>query len=314
MWTLERFDPVVVLYTATEGYWDPDVQKAERLELNYIADDSARLNALRSGELDVTFLRPNQINDVESAGLQIVRSTGATTYAYTFNTSRPGFDNDDVRDALQYAVDRTAIADQLLGGECTPNAQFFSPASPNHNPDIEVPTYDPERVKEALTDAGYPDGFSFTLATYDIDQYRRISEILQAQFAEVGIDVNLEVMPAGTTLEAFGIQQNVDATQTTPGLEADPSQIVATHLQPDSPMNPGGYPHEQIQTLAEEALNESDPAARAELYQQIAADAFDDAAQLMICSPNFMYGLQDSVQGFEGARAAGAPEWRGVSG
>lgn len=314
MWQLDRFDPSIVTYQATPGYWDSQAQASKRLELRFIPDDSARFNAVRSGDIDTTFIRPSQIKDAKAAGIDVVEVPGATTYAFHMNTATPGLDDVRVRRALQKAVNRDAVSEQLLNGKCTSNDQLWAPALSSHADDVPVYPYDPAAARQELAAAGHANDLEVKLATADIDQYRRLAEILQAQFGEVGVKVAVQVAPASALRDLFGIRKAADMALSNTGLESDPSQLVSEYLAPDGLFNPGGSAIPGVQELAAQALGESDAAKRASLYQQISTLARDNAGYLSICSPAFLFATSDQVSGFKGARAAGLPEWRGVSG
>lgn len=314
MWTLDSFDPAQVTYHATPNYWDPSAQQADHLKLNFIGDDAARFNALRAGDIDVTFLRPNQIANAEGEGLQTIKAGGSTTYGFVFNTSRKGLDNQEVRQALNMAVDRQAIADKLLLGYCTPNSQMWAPTLASHNDAVEVPQYDPKAAKEALAAAGYSDGFDMSVVVSDVDQYRRLAEILQAQLGELGVKVTIQVAPAVDVVDIYANRKEADAAQTNPGLESDPSQLVSTYLMPDSRNNPGALQIPGIEDLAQQGLSEGDTAKRTAIYEEISKRAADSAGYLAICSPDFVYGTDGQVADFTGARAGGLVEFRGVKG
>lgn len=314
MWTLDRFGPSVVTYTATPNYWDRAAQQAEHLELRYLPDDNARFNALRSGDLDTTFIRSSQVKSARSGGLEIIETSGSTTYAFPFNTSSPGLADVQVRRALQFAIDRTAIAEQLLGGRCTPNVQLWAPALPPHDDSLDLYAYDPARAKEMLAAAGHGTGLRLSLAIADIDQFRRLAEIVQAQLGEVGVKVDVKVMPPGSAREVFSVRKQVDASFGPTGLETDPSQLVSEYLAPDGLYNPGANENAEVMTRADKALAVADPAERSALYEEISRLAAEDASYLAICSPDFLFAANGEISGFKGARAAGLAEWRGVRG
>lgn len=314
MWTLENFDPAKVSYVATPEYWDPEAQRSERLELLWIGDDSARFNALRSGDIDVTFIRSSQLESAEDAGLHILQVQGATNYIYMLNTSVEPLDNSDVRRAMAHAIDRQGISDALLGGLCTPNDQLVSPASPYFDPDREAFPYDPDEAMRLLEEAGYGDGFSIKLLSGDVDFYRRLAEVVQAQLAAVGITAELTLAPLSEATDRFVTARAVDGAAASPGLESDPSAIVSRYLLADGLFNPGGYQNAEIDEKANAALLTSEQSERERLYREISNLASDDAPFLAICAPTFLYTSEGEIDGFAGGRGAGTPEFRGVAG
>lgn len=313
MWTLKSFDPAKVTYVKTANYWDPDVQQADELELRLMPDDTARFNAVQSGDLDATFIRPSQISAAKNAGLNLFETDGSTTYNFMLNTFSEGLDDPELRKALQLAIDREGIAKSVLGGRCSPTSQIFAPSAPWSDPTVKVPDYDPKKAKETIADLGY-DGLELSLVVSDIDQYRKIAEVIQANLGEVGVSLDIQIAPASEIRQIFGIDKSVDIGHTNYGLETDPSQAVSKAFLPGGIGNPGGFSDPEINQLAADALAIADPDERAKAYQQISAASVDNATSLTICAPQFTWVTTGGIDGFEGAVAGALPEWRDVKG
>ncbi|PTQ75316.1 extracellular solute-binding protein (family 5) [Celeribacter persicus] len=121
-----------------------------------------------------------------------------------FNTTTPGIDNKLVRQAMNYAVDKEVIVKALLRGYGSVlNGQVFSPIYTGYNPDLDPYPYDPEKAKELLAEAGYPDGFSTTLQvpTGAYVAGDQIAQVVAAQLGQVGIKVEIEQMPIQTLIQ-----------------------------------------------------------------------------------------------------------------
>src|SRR5690606_8216475 len=133
------------------------------LELYVMPEDATRLNAIRTGELDLTWVPPVESAQAEDAGL-VVERFPTLLYANMFmNRSIPEFANADVRRAINMAIDREAIVEGLLLGMADVAVQPFPEGYYAYNPDYPADyfEYDPDAAKQLLADAGYPDGFSF---------------------------------------------------------------------------------------------------------------------------------------------------------
>lgn len=312
MWTLHRMDATEVSYTATKGYWDAQEQKSKRLEIRYLSDDNARFNALRTGELDTSFIRASQVDEAKDAGLetQVVKSSSA--FAFHLNTSRSGLDDPRVRQALQYAVDRSAISDLVFDGYCDPNEQLFGVSTPQHS-STELYPHDPKRARKLLTEAG-AQSLKLVIGTVDIDQYRTMAEVVQSQLGEAGIKASVRVLPSGSLRDTFAVKQETDLSFAPSGTEMDPSQVYSTYFAPTAPYNPGGWKSPEVGELATDALGIADPDKRNKAYQEMGEAAAGQATSLAICSPRLIYANTAGVKGFKGARVAAFTEFRGVSG
>src|SRR5699024_10607366 len=146
--------------TDNEEYWDGS-PKLKKLEFENIPETSSRLTALETGEIDLTWTIPaDQITGLENNDdIDIINNPSYLYYFNWFNSSREPFDNPKVRQALRYAVDTEGIVEDLFGetGEVLnspiPDAVFGST-------DLDLYEYNPEKAKELLDEAGYPNGFS----------------------------------------------------------------------------------------------------------------------------------------------------------
>ena len=130
---------------------------------------------------------------LDGEGFTIEKYPYGATYQIFFNTDRPPLDNKLVRQALNFAIDREEISEAVLFGECTPTSQTLQGIYPGYLPELDdYYTYDPERAKELLAEAGVADGFSFEIAAgAGLSPQVDFASIVQAQLADIGIDVTV---------------------------------------------------------------------------------------------------------------------------
>lgn len=180
-----------------EAYWNEEgAAKVADLTIRYMPEQSAQIAGLKSGQIDLMF--PSAESNIQLSKdpmIETVNVTSTNTLRLNINTGRPPFDNVDVRRAISLALDREAIVEGAFLGEAVPSAQIPPSYDWALAPDeLTYQEHDPERAKELLADAGYPDGFEVTLnhlagyATY----MDRFSELVKSQLGEVGIAVNIE--------------------------------------------------------------------------------------------------------------------------
>ncbi len=100
-----------------------------------------------------------------------------------------------VRQAMSYAIDRQLLIDAVLNGYGTPLATIFRPDMAGYSPDFQPYPYDPERARELLAEAGYPNGFDVRFMTSDgiVNKGVEVAEAIGAMLAEVGI--RTEILP-----------------------------------------------------------------------------------------------------------------------
>jgi peptide/nickel transport system substrate-binding protein len=182
--------------------------KIAGVEYRYMADVSSREAGLLAGELDVI----NGTPDIEfvtklsgEPGIDVdVFGVGEVAVIH-FNTSVPPLDNPEVRKALAYAMDRDEFL-ALFGEPVAENvysavpAKFLAGGLTREEVEELGLAYDVDRelAAQMLADAGYPDGFELEVITSEMAGYRRIYENLQAQLAEVGVDLKVNVVDHST--------------------------------------------------------------------------------------------------------------------
>src|SRR5690606_38095399 len=127
-----------------------------------IDDDDTRLNAVRAGEVDVAQISACQVQLAQRDPSTEVRTDPAPAVDHlALNIAIPPFDNPLVREAINYAIDREALLEGLYRGTGIIAWQPFPPGYFAHEPSLENKyPYDPEKAKQLLTEAGYPDGFT----------------------------------------------------------------------------------------------------------------------------------------------------------
>jgi hypothetical protein len=173
-----------------------DLRKAQalsldqRIELVVQTDDDTRLNALRSGQLDATFIRAPMIPQAEGADLDVMPVPNLNHVHIVVNSSRSEFGDPRVRAAMQHAIDREALTEATFGQEeCAPSTQPWAEGYWARHPDMDIDhwEHDPDLARSLLADAGLEDGFSFELLVPNVSAYPPVAEVIQSDLAAVGM-------------------------------------------------------------------------------------------------------------------------------
>jgi peptide/nickel transport system substrate-binding protein len=190
-------------YVRNDSYWDANFVKCAPREFHLlnIVDAQAQLNGLSSGQLAVGYVAPASAPQAKSTGLNVKTTPGPAASSLFFNRGRPPFNNEKVRQALMYAIDRDAIAKGIYKGLAEPDVQLFPTLAESYNQGANYQpkayAYNPTRAKQLLTDAGFPNGITITL---DVDQSRTVdldlAQALQSQMAAAGITVKIAQTPS----------------------------------------------------------------------------------------------------------------------
>ncbi|GAB3305601.1 hypothetical protein EK0264_04910 [Epidermidibacterium keratini] len=304
-------------FAKREGYWDPSVQRVATMTFQLMTDDQTRLNALLSGQVDGASVRAFQMNAADRAGFNMV-SRPTSLFAYlTVNSAQAPFDNPLVLEALNYAIDREAIGNGFYEGMCRPQIQPWPEDSFAYSDEIgdglDVWAYDPEKARALLADAGYPDGIEMTAVTTNVTAYMQLSEAIQYQLGQVGIDMTIQAVPTPQVIETFSVQKSVQANINPYSGVADPHGVASRHLLPGATYDVGAPVSQQITDLALQAATPVDPQERAPLYAQMMQAMIDNPTHLMpICSLYAIDAFSDNVSSVS-MNTLGMQDLRGVA-
>jgi ABC-type transport system substrate-binding protein len=301
-----------VEYTRVPGYWDADAARVAKMTYLISGDDNARLNAVTTGAADLTFLRASMLRPAQESGLTICQQPSLSSYTLNLNTARSEFGNEKVRQAMNVAVDRKSIS-LLVSGLCQPAGQMFPDFFYASSKNVTPTEHDPERATELLAEAGLPDGFSFDMEVINLDVYQQIAQVMQANFAEVGIQMSITPVDINKLAEDFSVAKNVDAILFEQKAEPDPSVLTAEYYRPDGFNNPGGFSDPDIVAADEEAARGVTPADRAPAFTKLFdAVAKVQAPHLTLCNLTTPYVLKPNVGGLE-IYADASRQFRGVA-
>jgi peptide/nickel transport system substrate-binding protein len=155
---VESFEPgVQATLNRNPNYWKSDRAHFDQIVLLAILDPAARLNALMTGEVDaIDQVDPASISLLESRGVaKILSIAGNAHYCFPMDARVAPFTDNNVRLALKYAFDRQELVDKILAGHGTvSNDNPIGPANRYFNAEMEAKTYDPDKAKFYLKEAG----------------------------------------------------------------------------------------------------------------------------------------------------------------
>lgn len=262
-------------------YWDAASVKLDGIVAYSVDDLNTSTNLYKAGVIDW-----NPSGYIPSPFIPYLRHfadyrTGEFqgTYFYSINTKRKPYDNVHVRRALNLAVDRDAIATDLLKG----TRRAWGLIAPSGYAGYEPPPpakFDPERARRELALAGYPGGKGFpklSILFNTSEDHRRIAEAIQAMWRrELGIDVELSNQEWGSYLQATTSFQYDVARRSWLGDYLDPNTFLQCLATGDG-NNRTGWSNAKYDGLLRAAAREVDPVKRFQLMRDAEAIAIDEA-------------------------------------
>lgn len=275
----------------------------ERVVFRPIPDHTVRSIELETGGVDIAY----RVDPADHARLEAdpnIVLAGVETLGTTylgFNVEREPFDDVLVRQAINHALDVDTIVDVVFEGQGARAAGPLSPRVWGANLEMEPYEYDPERAMQLLEEAGYGDGFSATIRVAEQPPRIQIAEIAQAQLAELGVDIGLEVLEWGTYLAetAAGNHDMFILGWTTVTADADYGLYALFHSDNfGAAGNRTFYGNDRVDELLDIGRTSTDEQVRFEVYQEVQQIIRDEAPWLFLHFPVETDGLRTNVEGF----------------
>ncbi len=286
-----------------EGYWKEGFPKVDNVEFKVVMDPEVAMLELQAGTLDIyQYLSLDQA-DALSENFNIAEGGVNYVQSLFLNNEFEPFSNTLVRQAMAYAIDRDYINKQIYDGKAAVlGTHMVDTYSKYYNSETEtVYTKNIEKAKELLTQAGYEDGFEFTIVVpSNFEPHRLVAEIIVEQLKEIGITANIEMVDFGTTwlTEVYG-NRNYEAS-----VCATDSRIFAPSGWFEKNISTGtnnftNYSNEEFDRLYEEAYATTDEEEKIELYGQMQMILAEDAASIYIQNPANLVAVNNRLAGYE---------------
>lgn len=305
-----------VTLVRNENYWG-EPAKVDELIIRGIPEGTVRAIELETGGVDIAYdLEPmDELRLTGMPGIVLEPFEQLSTSYVGFNVTKAPLDDKLVRQAINYALDVDAVVDYIYTGRAVKLSTPLPPRVWGYNPDVEGYYYDPAKAKELLAEAGYPDGFKISLWTNDDPLRMQIAEMFQANLAEVGIEVDVQILPWATYLEdtALGKHDMFILGWSTVTADADYGLYALFHSSmAGDPGNRSFYANPRVDELLDAGRRETDPEKRMAIYHEAQELIVEDAPWVFLIATSAVNGYRDYVDGFV-PHPAGHHDLAGVS-
>ncbi|CAH1648720.1 MAG: hypothetical protein KF735_11250 [Chelatococcus sp.] len=298
-----------VTLARNDAYWGTK-PAAEGIQFITVPEAATRLSMLETGEADiVTDVPGSEIERLQSTpDIALLKKPNTRVGHIGINVSKPPFTDARVRQALNFAVDREAIAEGVLRGLGIPAETIIAPPVFGYAPQ-KLYSYDPKKAKALLTEAGFPNGFKTTIWTpqgrYYMDRETVIA--VQAQLKEIGVDASVEIVDWSTYLAALRKPQAENKSELYMlGWETGTAdiQIILDTVFDSARMPPNGwdtmfYKNPDVDALRVEIGREVDPDKRLKLAADAQALIMKDAPWVPLYSYIQVTGYRKNITGLE---------------
>jgi peptide/nickel transport system substrate-binding protein len=268
-----------------------------------VPEGSTRIAMVETGEANITEPVPvNEIGRIENSDkMKLVRSDALGIDYIGFNTQKKPFDNPKVRQAISYAIDTKAILKGVYNDVGTFANAPMGPGVWGNDKTLKGYSYDPEKAKKLLADAGYPNGFKTTIWTNDNKERVDVAEVVQSQLKGIGIEVETKVVEWGAYLDATakGEQDMFVLGWSNMTGDADYNQYFLFHSEAvGNPGNRAFYKNPAVDKLINEGRQEIDPEKRKKIYTAAQKIEIEDAPMVYLRNNEYVAAIGKNVKGF----------------
>ncbi len=311
----DRQSGVRTTLRASDGWWGHTSGMPDEVVFTPIESDATRVAALLSGQVDMAYPIPQQdVARVDaSADAAMLKGSELRTMFLNMDQARDEllnstvkgknpFKDHRVREAIYRAIDMTAIRDRVMGGTSHIAGEMVAPGINGYDPELDTRMpFDPDASKKLLADAGYADGFGFTMDCSN-DRYvndERICQAIVGMLARVGLKVDLTAQTRTKFFEK-ALSRNIsfamlgwqpltyDAHSTLQDTMSTPNGNIGTY-------NVGKFSDPRIDKLTEEVDIETDPAKRQALISQALALDKEDIGHIPLHQAGLAWGVRKTA-------------------
>ncbi|MCB0044951.1 MAG: peptide ABC transporter substrate-binding protein [Caldilineaceae bacterium] len=300
-----------------EDYWRGDpYPNIDGIIVQFIPDPNTRVNALKAGEYDFGQILPNQVKEVEDlAGykVELVNTNAWVHFDLNIASERGAmlFSDQAVRQALFHAIDREAIARDLMEGTVEVADTGITPNSPYHNSDVMKYDFNPEMARQMLEEAGWTDSdgdgildkdgesFSFTIINRNSRPERvAIAQVIQANLKDIGVEVTFENLENASWIEKW-LSKDWEAVVSGWIIPADPS--LTSLYACDASNNFTGFCSDELDAAMEASDMVLEFSDRKPLVDEVQAILAEEAWSLPLHYLVNPFVLREDFQNFKGS-------------
>jgi peptide/nickel transport system substrate-binding protein len=299
----DSFDPGErSVFKKYPDYWRDDMPRADEVVIIDFPDDTPRVNALLSGQVDaITNLPPGQIAQVKSNDqfTVLISETGGWQ-PFTMRVDQEPFKDPRVRQAMRLLVDREQMIEQVLSGQGRVANDLYSPYDPAYNSDLPQRRQDLDQAKSLLRQAGQSD-LSVELVTSPVFQgIVEAAQVIAEQAKGAGVTINVRKVDTGTfygdNYLSWTFAQDFWATR------SYLSQVAQGSL-PDSPYNETHWADPEFLELIAQARAELDEDKHIELLMAAQEIEYERGGLIVWSFSNQIDAYNTTVAGFQPAKS-----------
>jgi peptide/nickel transport system substrate-binding protein len=291
-----------VLLKRNDSYWNTSGGPyLDQIRYRPIPDDTVKLQSLQNSEIDaLDYLAPRTVATAKSdSNLVVVDVPSLAAFWLTLNTTKPPFDDKNLRLAVTYALDVDAIVKGVYLGIGVSANGPISPASWAYDDSLKPVQRDLNKAKQYLAAAGQPNGFAFNFEVGNVPLGIQEGEVVKAQLAEAGITCNVVPIDGARQL-SDGNNKTYEMTTYDWSGRPDPdgNTYQFFHTTPGVSLNWSGISNAQLDQLLEQTRQVTDHSQRKQLYTKAIQILAAEAPVIWEIHPVEPKALSPKLQGY----------------
>ncbi|MDO4276107.1 MAG: ABC transporter substrate-binding protein [Eubacteriales bacterium] len=292
-------------FKRNEDYWG-EKPGVDTVTIKEVPEAGSRTAMLQTGEADLIYPTPaDQIEAIKNTDDVNVLKTDSNIMRYvTLNMDLPQLQDQKVRQAMNYAIDKDAYIALMYSGNGKP-ATSIVPSIIGGYEEQEPYTYDVEKAKELMKEAGYEDGFKLTLWGDNSTQEIKGMTFVKQQLAQIGIEVDVMPMEPATVNDKIYVDKeeaeinmwyvNWSASDFT--MDGSVRSLLYSTMCPPTSANTAYYNDPDFDKLLDDGLHTADLEEQAKYYGEAQKMAWEAAPWLFLGNDSIIYSAKSYLSG-----------------
>lgn len=291
--------------TRNDNYWG-EKPSVDSVTIKEVPEAGTRTAMLQTGEADMVYPTPaDQIEAIKSKDNVEIKKSDSNIMRYvTLNMNLPELKNKKVRQAMNYAIDKDAYVKLMYSGYGKPATSIVPPIISGYEKQKPY-TYDLDKAKKLMKEAGYDKGFKLTLWGDNTTQEIKGMTFIKQQLEQIGIEVDVMPMDPATINDKIYVPLdkaeinmwyvNWSASDFT--MDGSLRSILYSTMAPPTSANTAYYNNPEFDKYLDEGLKNADVKEQADIYGKAQKMAWDDAPWLFLGNDQIIYSTQSWLSG-----------------
>lgn len=279
------------------NYWESGKPYLDRIVFSDVSNAVVAIQRLITGEVDyISALSPSDVRQIENRpGIRLDRSAAGRLYALQWQVDRPPFNNEKLRQAVAYAVDRKRLVDILMAGKAPVAEVMTTPALWWHAASVKSYPYDPAKAKALLAEAGLTSGLDVTLVTPQVSLLQQVNQLIQEQLKAIGVNARLEPVSQSDWYPRVA-QGLINFTPMRWSDRPDPDGLLTILLDSKGNQNTTKYANPEVDALLAKGRGSTDLVERKAIYGEVQKLATRDLPYVPLFFSVEYAALRDTVR------------------